>query len=354
MALESFLCPISQEVMEDPVVASDGHSYDRKSIQRWFEHKCSSPVTNAWLSSSQLVPNHTLRQAIREYKTYRGTTLAAFRCPINKHVMKDPIVASDGYSYDRESVKVKRLFGLVVKKTKSPITKLRLNVKTMLPNHALKQAIVEMADLASNTSRRRISQHLSPPAGSFYTVRNDSRFLVESGVSSQDLSPTARPPSHPPTVFRVLRKSSVFWSPDLEDAMPPEFNLEPDALIVAVPVRKRREDATFVAIDGDALGFFVDKAYVILEVGNNHRFLEKIEPIPVSVQFRVQAPIAVSLWPTAAPVDLLGWRVEGELIDSEAVVYDHDGRAFHRCRHTKCWLYVDEDNAEPLFTDELS
>jgi hypothetical protein len=30
-------CPISQERMEDPVVAGDHHSYDRKFIQAWFD-----------------------------------------------------------------------------------------------------------------------------------------------------------------------------------------------------------------------------------------------------------------------------------------------------------------------------
>lgn len=30
-----YLCPISSEVMEDPVSTMDGFTYERKSIQRW-------------------------------------------------------------------------------------------------------------------------------------------------------------------------------------------------------------------------------------------------------------------------------------------------------------------------------
>ena len=33
----SFLCPISQEIMRDPVTCADGHSYERASIERWLD-----------------------------------------------------------------------------------------------------------------------------------------------------------------------------------------------------------------------------------------------------------------------------------------------------------------------------
>lgn len=32
---QSFLCPITQEVMTDPVMTEDGHSYERDAIERW-------------------------------------------------------------------------------------------------------------------------------------------------------------------------------------------------------------------------------------------------------------------------------------------------------------------------------
>ncbi|EKX45487.1 hypothetical protein GUITHDRAFT_53147, partial [Guillardia theta CCMP2712] len=41
-----FLCPISMEVMKDPVIAMDGHSYERQNIERWLEDHNTSPLTN--------------------------------------------------------------------------------------------------------------------------------------------------------------------------------------------------------------------------------------------------------------------------------------------------------------------
>ena len=32
---DEFFCPISHEVMGDPVVASDGYSYERVALQKW-------------------------------------------------------------------------------------------------------------------------------------------------------------------------------------------------------------------------------------------------------------------------------------------------------------------------------
>ena len=63
----SFLCPISQELMRDPVVCADGHSYDRKNIARWLRAKRTSPKTGLPLEHITLTPNHALRNSIEEF-----------------------------------------------------------------------------------------------------------------------------------------------------------------------------------------------------------------------------------------------------------------------------------------------
>jgi hypothetical protein len=35
-----------QELMRDPVILTDGHVYERKSIERWLISHCTSPKTN--------------------------------------------------------------------------------------------------------------------------------------------------------------------------------------------------------------------------------------------------------------------------------------------------------------------
>ena len=64
----AFLCPITHELMQDPVIAVDGHSYSRVPIERWFRNHDTSPMTNEQLTSIQVVPNHTLRKEIEDWQ----------------------------------------------------------------------------------------------------------------------------------------------------------------------------------------------------------------------------------------------------------------------------------------------
>ncbi|VAI69767.1 unnamed protein product [Triticum turgidum subsp. durum] len=64
-----FLCPILQEIMEDPCVAADGYTYDRKAIETWVSMKDKSPMTNLRLPSKSLIPNHSLRSAIMDWSS---------------------------------------------------------------------------------------------------------------------------------------------------------------------------------------------------------------------------------------------------------------------------------------------
>lgn len=65
--VDSFICPITCCVMEDPVTTMDGHTYERTEIASWLEANDVSPVTGAPLVDKTLIPNHNLKKAIAEY-----------------------------------------------------------------------------------------------------------------------------------------------------------------------------------------------------------------------------------------------------------------------------------------------
>eukprot|EP00996_Jenningsia_fusiforme_P000261 NODE_1213_length_1637_cov_31.637909_g1078_i0.p1 GENE.NODE_1213_length_1637_cov_31.637909_g1078_i0~~NODE_1213_length_1637_cov_31.637909_g1078_i0.p1 ORF type:complete len:524 (-),score=91.01 NODE_1213_length_1637_cov_31.637909_g1078_i0:66-1520(-) len=66
----SFCCPITQQVMEDPVFTADGHTFERSAIEQYFNSQTitNSPVTGLPLVSAALVPNHALRGQILAWK----------------------------------------------------------------------------------------------------------------------------------------------------------------------------------------------------------------------------------------------------------------------------------------------
>ncbi len=66
---DAFLCPISFEVMKDPVILMDGHTYERKNIDQWLANNDRSPKTNLVLINKTVVPNHTLKSAIDYFES---------------------------------------------------------------------------------------------------------------------------------------------------------------------------------------------------------------------------------------------------------------------------------------------
>ena len=62
-----FTCSISQDVMQDPVVAADGHSYERTSITEWLVKNDTSPFTTEKLDHKRLTPNHNLKSQIQTW-----------------------------------------------------------------------------------------------------------------------------------------------------------------------------------------------------------------------------------------------------------------------------------------------
>ncbi|KAG0451919.1 hypothetical protein HPP92_026214 [Vanilla planifolia] len=73
-----FLCPISLQIMRDPVALPTGITYDREGIERWLSCNKSPtcPVTNQPMPKPvDLTPNHTLRRLIQAWCTanaFRG------------------------------------------------------------------------------------------------------------------------------------------------------------------------------------------------------------------------------------------------------------------------------------------
>ncbi|KAL2636143.1 hypothetical protein R1flu_007622 [Riccia fluitans] len=63
-----FRCPISLELMRDPVTLCTGQTYDRISIEKWFDKGHNTcPSTMEILDNTELLPNHTLRRLIQDW-----------------------------------------------------------------------------------------------------------------------------------------------------------------------------------------------------------------------------------------------------------------------------------------------
>ena len=56
-----------QELLDDPVVAADGHTYEKKHITEWLQKSDTSPMTNERMEHKHLIPNLALRAVMDAY-----------------------------------------------------------------------------------------------------------------------------------------------------------------------------------------------------------------------------------------------------------------------------------------------
>ncbi|KAH1075580.1 hypothetical protein J1N35_027908 [Gossypium stocksii] len=83
-----FLCPITLDLMKDPVTLSSGITYDRESIEKWLDDgNFTCPVSNQVLRSFDQIPNHSLRIMIQDWcvenRSYGVERIPTPRIPVN-------------------------------------------------------------------------------------------------------------------------------------------------------------------------------------------------------------------------------------------------------------------------------
>ncbi|OMP05903.1 Armadillo [Corchorus olitorius] len=73
---DEFRCPLSKELMRDPVILASGQTYDRPFIQKWLNaDNRTCPKTQQVLSHAFLTPNHLIREMILQWCKNQGIEL---------------------------------------------------------------------------------------------------------------------------------------------------------------------------------------------------------------------------------------------------------------------------------------
>jgi hypothetical protein len=102
------ICPITLRTFRDPVIAKDGHTYEREAIVRWITENGTSPLTRQPLNVNDLLPDYHVRDTAGR----RPSSMASFNrhdepmvyrssrvTPINDKVL---IAKGESYHVSRE------------------------------------------------------------------------------------------------------------------------------------------------------------------------------------------------------------------------------------------------------------
>ena len=73
---KEFLCPITSNIMQDPVIMPDGQTYERSAIEKALKISPISPKTKQPLNMKEAIPNNSLKSRIEKYlKTGKVTQI---------------------------------------------------------------------------------------------------------------------------------------------------------------------------------------------------------------------------------------------------------------------------------------
>ena len=125
--LDGTECLVTFEVMKTPVVLPCGHSFERSAIKRLIKEskgdgkttaKC--PLCRKEFRTDEKLPinyglkkardghNEATAEAMRRERCLLSlidpTGTERLKCPIGNNIMKDPVKADDGHTYDRKNI----------------------------------------------------------------------------------------------------------------------------------------------------------------------------------------------------------------------------------------------------------
>uniref|UniRef100_A0A2P2Q5U4 RING-type E3 ubiquitin transferase n=1 Tax=Rhizophora mucronata TaxID=61149 RepID=A0A2P2Q5U4_RHIMU len=134
---EDFLCPISLELLRDPVIVATGQTYERSYIQRWIDAgNTTCPKTQQKLENLTLTPNFVLRSLITEWR-------AKHKMQQSKGIENGRLKRSDGsfcdVSQDMVAIHalVQKLSSQSIEEHRAAVSEIRLLSKRCTDNRIL-------------------------------------------------------------------------------------------------------------------------------------------------------------------------------------------------------------------------
>jgi len=64
---EDLSCPITGEIFYEPVMAEDGHTYEKTAIEVWLEKFDTSPVETNLKLNKNFIPNQSVKRLVKRY-----------------------------------------------------------------------------------------------------------------------------------------------------------------------------------------------------------------------------------------------------------------------------------------------
>lgn len=157
---DPFYCPITEKILEDPVVIPTGDSFERSAITERGDYPSNQLYSNRALNSiideAVELSGDSLRAGFKRFdKSVRSNFQLlleksalpsaeyhplpeAYYCSITLNLMHDPVIDPDGNTYERVAIE-----NWIRVNGKSPATRMPLTSDQLYPNHAISDLLNE-------------------------------------------------------------------------------------------------------------------------------------------------------------------------------------------------------------------
>ena len=179
--LESLNCPISKKPITDPVIAADGHTYELMTICDYLNSSKPSPMTKLSFTHNRIMRNLSISDVIKEIENKRHTATSAegdaklveamdsfnffeekqltsavpellsLLCPLTKQLFAEPVLAGDGYTYEKAALQEH-----LSTNGSSPHTGKSFPHKQFMPNWTMQRIVDEYKKLQQQAQAREV------------------------------------------------------------------------------------------------------------------------------------------------------------------------------------------------------
>ena len=85
LAISACTCPISLEIMVDPVITKQGYTFEHASILKWLECNDTCPLSRTHLTVKELIPNKCLKKSIERFR--KNGKLPKLKEPVHENTV---------------------------------------------------------------------------------------------------------------------------------------------------------------------------------------------------------------------------------------------------------------------------
>jgi U-box domain len=218
-----FHCPITKQLFQDPVVAVDGITYERRAILQRDGENVTSPTGDddddddlkANQHLNRYYPNRALQQVLADrLLLWKDDTIAgnddyhhhhrplpdAYHCPITFGIIHDPVIDPEGNTYERRAIQL-----WIRANHNCPLSRKPLQESQLYENQALRQVLQEEAERSDDSIHPGIREWKQEPKPKPLSPLDASLLLLDKASgsgSSGVVEPT-------PEELEALRRQQV-------------------------------------------------------------------------------------------------------------------------------------------------